>query len=322
MSSIEIRKISITKLNTDAVVNAANCGLLKGGGVCGHIFHDAGSAEMTKACNRIGHCDEGVAIITPGFQLPAKYVIHAVGPRWIDGEHNEPKLLYSAYKHSLHLAKENKLHSIAFPLISAGIFGYPVDKAWKQAIQACKDFIDTNQDYAIQVVFAVLDDQIKATGESLLREVAEEEFSEGRTLLISDEIKNKAYQWCHKYEMLFRVILAEEDLRESLRKYSVYTRSEEHLELCRILYRCTSQAYKYGVVIKNYLQIIEKTKISEKNLLSPTEKWADTLTQDQILACIAWHFRRDHFVEGSWISDSVANGYMLVLVHAYLRKWK
>ena len=118
MSSIEIRKIGITKLDTDAVVNAANTGLWEGGGVCGYIFRDAGSKEMTAACQKIGHCDEGSAVITPGFKLPAKYVIHAVGPRWSGGEHNEPKLLYSAYKQSLLLAKENGLHSIGFPLIS------------------------------------------------------------------------------------------------------------------------------------------------------------------------------------------------------------
>ncbi len=169
MSSIEIRKIGITQLATDAVVNAANSGLWEGGGVCGYIFRDAGSAEMTAACNKIGHCDEGSAVITPGFKLPAKYVIHAVGPRWSGGNNNEPELLYSAYMKSLLLAKENGLHSIGFPLISAGIFGYPVDKAWDRAITACRDFIDANPDYQMQIVFAVLDDRIKEIGESILR---------------------------------------------------------------------------------------------------------------------------------------------------------
>lgn len=98
MSSIEIKKISITKLDTDAIVNAANEGLLEGGGVCGAIFLEAGSVELTKACNAIGGGKTGNAVITLGFNLPAKYVIHAVGPRWFDGKHNEPNLLYSAYK--------------------------------------------------------------------------------------------------------------------------------------------------------------------------------------------------------------------------------
>ena len=171
MSSISIRKIGITKLSTEAVVNAANTALLQGGGVCGFIFRDAGADDMTKACNAIGHCDEGCAVITPGFALPAKYVIHAVGPRYIDGNHDEPKLLYSAYKQSLMLAKENGIRSIGFPLISAGIFGYPVDKAWKKAIQACRDFINNNPDVDIEIVFAVLDDKIKAIGEGTLKAI-------------------------------------------------------------------------------------------------------------------------------------------------------
>ena len=169
MSSIEIRKIGITKLDTDAVVNAANTGLWEGGGVCGCIFRDAGSEEMTVACQKIGHCDEGAAVITHGFRLPAKYVIHAVGPRWCGGENNEPQLLYSAYMQSLLLAKENGLHSIGFPLISAGIFGYPLEGAWEKAIEACKDFIQSNPDYDIKIIFAVLDDRILAIGEETLK---------------------------------------------------------------------------------------------------------------------------------------------------------
>ena len=173
MSRIEIRKIGITELDTDAVVNAANSGLWEGGGVCGFIFRNAGSAEMTAACQKIGHCDEGSAVITPGFKLPAKYVIHAVGPRWSGGDHNEPELLYSAYKSSLMLAKENGLHSIGFPLISAGIFGYPVDKAWERAIRACNDFILDNPDYEISIVFAVLDDRILDLGEKTLENLSQ-----------------------------------------------------------------------------------------------------------------------------------------------------
>ena len=124
---------------------------------------------MTAACQKIGHCDEGAAVITPGFRLPAKYVIHAVGPRWCGGENNEPGILYSAYKQSLLLAKENGLHSIGFPLISAGIFGYPLDGAWEKAIEACKDFIQSNPDYDLKIIFAVLDDRILAIGEETLK---------------------------------------------------------------------------------------------------------------------------------------------------------
>ncbi len=171
MSDIQIQKISITQLHTDAIVNAANEGLWEGGGVCGAIFREARSKELRKACEAIGGCKTGSAVITPGFALPAKYIIHAVGPRWSGGERNEPKLLYGAYERSLLLAKEKDCHSIGFPLISAGIFGYPVEQAWRKALQACADFIGKNPDYEIEVVFAVLEDDIQAIGEKMLREI-------------------------------------------------------------------------------------------------------------------------------------------------------
>ena len=98
---IEIKKTGITKLGTDAIVNAANNALLEGGGVCGAIFKEAGAVDLARACNRLGGCKTGNAVITPGFKLPAKYIIHAVGPIWNGGNQNEPKLLYSAYKQAL-----------------------------------------------------------------------------------------------------------------------------------------------------------------------------------------------------------------------------
>ncbi len=163
MSTITIQKISITKLHTDAIVNAANDMLLQGGGVCGAIFSEAGAMQLTKACEAIGGCHTGSAVITPGFDLPAKYIIHAVGPIWRGGTNNEPALLSSAYKKSLLLAKENGCHSIGFPLISAGIYGYPADLAWKEALQACMDFEDSS-DYDLDITFAVLDDYMLDLG--------------------------------------------------------------------------------------------------------------------------------------------------------------
>ena len=174
MSTITIQKISITDLATDAIVNAANDGLWAGGGVCGAIFRAAGHSQLQAACDAIGHCDTGSAVITPGFRLKAKYIIHAVGPRWYGGNHKEPQLLYSAYTKSLELAKENGCHSIGFPLLSAGIFGYPLDGAWRKALQACRDFFQKNPNVSINVVFAVLDDRIMAEGQRQLAEIAPE----------------------------------------------------------------------------------------------------------------------------------------------------
>ncbi len=309
MSSIKIQKIGITNLDTDAIVNAANENLWEGGGVCGAIFRAAGSAELAAACNAIGGCKTGNAVITPGFALASKYIIHAVGPQWTDGTHNEPKLLYSAYKQSLLLAKKNELHSIGFPLISAGIFGYPLDGAWRKAIQACNDFIQNNPNYDINIIFAVLDDKILATGEKTLRDVVKNE-----------KISDSVIQWCRKYAVLFHTIFEDGELRSYFEKYSVYKPNTEHQGLYKILRTCMADAYDSNVVITDYRNIIEDGKLSEKELSLPTKAWLNTLTEKQVLAVIAWHFRRDHFSEGSWISDSVANGHMSVLVDVLLEK--
>lgn len=169
MNSITIQKTGITRVDVDAVVNAANEALMAGGGVCGVIFNAAGHDKLQKACAAIGHCDTGSAVITPGFDLKSKYIIHAVGPVWRGGNNNEPQQLYGAYRRSLELAVENGCHSIGFPLISAGIFGYPKDKAWRKAIQACNDFFRKNPDADLQVVFAVIDDSIYSIGQETLR---------------------------------------------------------------------------------------------------------------------------------------------------------
>lgn len=171
MSSIKIQKTDITKLETDAIVNAANDSLSYGGGVCGAVFRAAGVSKMSAVCDAIGGCRTGNAVITPGFDLKAKYVIHAVGPIWRGGNSNEPNQLYSAYRESLTVARENGCHSIGFPLISAGIYGYPMDGAWRKALQACDDFIKANSDYEIDIVFAVLDDRTMAMGEEAMREI-------------------------------------------------------------------------------------------------------------------------------------------------------
>ena len=189
MRGIHILKTGITSLNTDALVNAANSSLLEGAGVCGIIFKAAGASELQKACNAIGGCEIGSAVITPGFNLKSKYIIHAVGPRWTDGKHKEPQLLYSAYTQSLLLAKQYGCSSIGFPLISAGIFGYPVDQAWHKAIQACVDFLKNNPDTALDIQFAVIDDKVLAVGQKKLAELGKE-----NTTLLLKQLEKDSYQ--------------------------------------------------------------------------------------------------------------------------------
>ena len=153
MGGISIQKKGITKADVDAIVNAANSGLRAGSGVCGAVFEDAGYDEMVAACRAIGHCDTGSAVITPGFALKAKYVIHAVGPKWAGGGNNEADLLASCYSKSIDLAVENDCKSIAFPLISSGIYGYPKEQALRVAEDAIKEFLAENDMTVYMVIY-------------------------------------------------------------------------------------------------------------------------------------------------------------------------
>ena len=149
----------ITLQNTDAIVNAANSGLMGGGGVDGAI-HRAGGPAILEDCKQIvarqGRLPTGEAVITTGGNLPARYVIHTVGPVWHGGEKGEPELLANAYRHSLEVAVANSLKSVSFPSISTGVYGYPVELASKVALQTVIDFLDKDNSLA-DIVFVLFD---------------------------------------------------------------------------------------------------------------------------------------------------------------------
>jgi O-acetyl-ADP-ribose deacetylase (regulator of RNase III) len=155
----QIVKNNIVSMKTDAIVNAANSELRGGGGVCGAIFQAAGAEEMDAACRAIGHCDTGSAVITPGFRL-SPYVIHAVGPVWSGGTHNEAALLRSAYTRSLELASAHHLQSISFPLISSGMYGYPKAEALEVAVRAIRDYLDRQNEDDLLVYLVLADPSI------------------------------------------------------------------------------------------------------------------------------------------------------------------
>lgn len=163
--SLTLIQGDITKMETDAIVNAANSRLAPGGGVCGAIFAAAGYEPLDRACRAIGGCETGSAVITPGFGLPAKYVIHAVGPVWQGGTQNEAQLLGSCYASALALARENHCKSIAFPLISSGIYGYPKEEAFQIAISAIQSFL---KDWEMDVYLVLFDRETAALGKTFM----------------------------------------------------------------------------------------------------------------------------------------------------------
>ena len=163
---VVIHSGDITQLDVDAIVNAANDRLAPGGGVCGAI-HRAAGPKLAEACAQIGHCPTGGARITEGYDLPARHVIHAVGPVWQGGTDDEARLLASTYRSSLDLARRHGLRSIAFPAISTGVYGYPLKQATEVAVETVCDWLD-KEDALDKVIFCVFGDAAQAAYQEAL----------------------------------------------------------------------------------------------------------------------------------------------------------
>lgn len=148
---MEVILNDITKLKVDAIVNAANSSLLGGGGVDGAI-HRAAGKELVMECRSLGGCKVGDAKLTKGYNLPARFIIHTVGPVWQGGDNGEPKLLANCYRKCIQIAVEQKFESLAFPCISTGIYGYPKDKAAEIAVKTCSEELGKNSSQ-LKIIF-------------------------------------------------------------------------------------------------------------------------------------------------------------------------
>lgn len=168
MAKLSVIKGDITLQEVDAIVNAANTSLLGGGGVDGAI-HRAAGPGLLSACKKLNGCDTGEAKITEGFRLPAEYVIHTVGPVWHGGDNNEAQLLSNAYYNSLVLAMRYSVHTVAFPNISTGVYGFPKDKAAKIAVEAVKRFNEEHPGKLDEVRFVCFDDENYGLYDALLK---------------------------------------------------------------------------------------------------------------------------------------------------------
>jgi O-acetyl-ADP-ribose deacetylase (regulator of RNase III) len=199
---LEIIRNDITKMKVDAIVNASNIKLKKGGGVSGAIFAAAGENKLQQECDKIGECNVGEAVITSGYNLPAKYVIHTVGPIWKDGHRNEEKLLHNCYSNSLELAALNEFNSIAFPLISSGVYGFPKEKAFHIAVTAISEFLITHE---MAVYLVVYDKKAIAISEKLfvnIKQYIDDNYVEDHAFLASTRCI-EVYENVHHNKALF-----------------------------------------------------------------------------------------------------------------------
>ncbi|MCA9320097.1 MAG: O-acetyl-ADP-ribose deacetylase [Planctomycetes bacterium] len=180
MPYIRVLKGDITKVAADAIVNAANESLLGGGGVDGAI-HRAAGPQLLEECQALGGCPTGQAKVTRGHALPARWVIHTVGPIWKDGQTDEPRILGSCYRRSLDLAREHGARSVAFPAISCGIYGYPIEDAARVAVRTISNWLARHEDEIDDVILVCFNETVSDAYHRALAERSSEARIEGDT---------------------------------------------------------------------------------------------------------------------------------------------
>ena len=242
----------ITKMDVDVVVNAANEQLQPGGGVCGAIYKAAGYTELQEATNQIGHCSVGQTVVTPAFQLQAKYIFHTVGPIWQGGLQNEAAKLASCYETALHTAHALQCESIAFPLISSGIYGYPKEQAYEIASRTIQAFLQTHE----LTVYLVLFDRASIFGATSWKDELLEYIDD----YYVSEAKKEPYNATR-----FRALKFEEKMEESI-EYSVQSAEQFVIDLEKLEDTFQQRLFRW-IDLKqlNEVNIYKKANITRKH---------------------------------------------------------
>lgn len=330
--TIKIIKESIVNIRVDAIVNAANAQLTPGGGVCGVIFSAAGSEKLRQACNAIAHCDVGDAVITSAFNHQnSKFIIHAVGPVWKGGGDGEAKSLYNTYMSSLKLAKQNGCKSIAFPLISSGMFGYPIRGAWEQALNACVDFLKENLMGDFTIIFSTLKDSIVEDGRLVLDKILNDRWfvmasESGKQPF--EELDRSMRSFMKETLLLLKAIYQDDELREFALKYEYDVHKDSvHAPVLNLVGRYFAEKNIYDILFwdGSVDRLLGEKSIDLPKDYKQVQAAVRSLSKIQILALFSCMMRHvsyyarayEEYIFYPWL---IGEGVLIPLFEAYLKE--